>query len=55
MGKSIIFTGKYLIIIKKLFILFLLNGVILSAHTKKEDVKSFSLQNGMKVSRIIHQ
>jgi zinc protease len=34
---------------KKLFILLLLPGFILSAQTKKEDVKSFLLKNGMKV------
>jgi len=34
---------------KKLIILFLLPGLILSAQMKKEDVKSFSLGNGMKV------
>jgi zinc protease len=34
---------------KKLIILLLLPGLILSAQTKKEDVKSFSLKNGMKV------
>jgi zinc protease len=34
---------------KKLILLFLFPGLILSAQTKKEDVKSFSLKNGMKV------
>jgi zinc protease len=34
---------------KKLIVLFLLHGVLLSAQIKKEDVKSFSLNNGMKV------
>jgi zinc protease len=34
---------------KKLIILFLFQGLILSAQTKKEDVNSFSLKNGMKV------
>jgi zinc protease len=34
---------------KKLLILFLLPGMIISAQTKKEDVKSFLLKNGMKV------
>jgi zinc protease len=40
--------AKSLIIMKKLIFLFLLPGLILSAQTKKEDVKSFSLKNGMK-------
>jgi zinc protease len=34
---------------KKLIILFLLPGLLLSAQTKKEDVKSLSLKNGMKM------
>jgi zinc protease len=34
---------------KKLFILLLLPSLILSSQTKKEDVKSFSLKNGMKI------